>query len=505
MKPSRSRSAAASRVASPASFGRVFWLGYALPVGLLALGVEGLSVWGQLEGRALPAVGLAVILGGLLLLALAGWRGSPTFRAAASDVRRGGTPLWGYGGQIGVVLTTLLIVGAALLVYAPQMGRWLELIAGRDPQGQATLQVSAEGRSARLQGHIGHGDAKRIQAALLAAPGVYLLELDSVGGRFHEARAVADAVRQRGLQTRVTGACDGACAWVFLAGKGRQLMPSLSLGLYPLEVAAANPLMHLLARHWSAAEYRSMGMNRNHVFGAMSGSAAKPWRLDDEALALAGLSGVPGRPLDATPPPRAGARRAEFVAALHSNSAWRVLEQRRPGLLAEAAQRMADAQAAGANDESLQVAAQRLIEPLLNSLLREVGYTLHEPYLALLSDQLAAAKPSGPAACQALLAGNTVARRALPPALVARETRWLLEAAREPPTAGKGRLNALEMEVVRKSLGSRAPAVLSGLFQAPGGEARADACDRPVALIAEINLLPPGARVLATRLIFDRI
>jgi hypothetical protein len=486
------------------NFARQFWLGYALPVGLLALGVDGLSVWAQLEGRALRAVAIAVVAGGLLLLALAWWRGIPTFRAAVSYVRRGGAPLWGYGAQVVVGLTSLLIALAAVWVYAPELGDWLNLSLGRDPDGQASLQASPDGRSLRLQGHLGQGDAARLQAVMAATPTAYLLELDSPGARFHEARALAAAVRQRGLQTRVVGTCDAACGLVFLAGQGRQVMPGSSLGLHRLQVQAANPLMLLLAKRWAAAEYRSMGLDDNHVFGAMGATLSKPWPLDGEALALAGLAGVPGRPLDITPPPRAGAQLAEFVAALNSGAVWRVLEQRSPGLVAEAAQRMFEAQAAGADNEAQQVAAQRVVEPLLSRLLQEVGYTLHEPYLALLSDQLVAAKASGAAVCQGLLSGDTVARRTLPPALQLRETAWLLEAAREAPGAAKRRLSPLEMEVVRKSLGNRAPAVLAGVRSVGAGDARADACERPVAFIAEINRLPPGERRLATRLIFER-
>jgi len=225
------------------NFARQFWLGYALPVGLLALGVDGLSVWAQLEGRALRAVAIAVVAGGLLLLALAWWRGIPTFRAAVSYVRRGGAPLWGYGAQVVVGLTSLLIALAAVWVYAPELGDWLNLSLGRDPDGQASLQASPDGRSLRLQGHLGQGDAARLQAVMAATPTAYLGPFprsSRAGARRQPARPANAGGRhvRRGLRAGFPGRSGAASDAGFQPGAAS---PAGASG-QPLDAAAGQAL-----------------------------------------------------------------------------------------------------------------------------------------------------------------------------------------------------------------------------------------------------------------------
>jgi hypothetical protein len=471
-----------------------FWPVFALPLLLLAPALDGLMCWTRIEGRALPEAALAVLAGWGLLLAVAVFGGALAWHAAG----RAATPAARWSWRGAVTLGVVTVLAAAAWQLAPQAGLWLRLAHGDDPLGVPQTRLSPDGLRLQLRGPLGLGAASQLAQALAGAPQAWLLELDSPGGHFHEARAMAALVRARGLHTRSVGACDRACVLVFMAGRARQLMPAARLGLHRLDSGAMLPPFDLLARRWQVIDYRDAGLPEGLIDKAMRASPRSLWAPETDELLTAEVIGVPGRPFDVALPPRARLQPADAAEALASTPAWQALEQRRPGLMATAAARLLQAHAAGQPDPALQVAAQRSIEALLPELLRSAGEPLREAYASLLSEQLQASHAAGGAACRGVLVGDTAARYALPAALVLREARWLVEAAAEPALATPPRrLSPLELEVVQRALGERAAEVLGGLrHPAPGA-----GCERAAALLSEVLRLPAPERRLAIRLI----
>jgi hypothetical protein len=286
-----------------------------------------------------------------------------------------------------------------------------------------------------------------------------------------------------------------------MAGRGRQVMPDGRLGLRRVDPGAINPLMPWLAKRWLQATYRGAGLPDTFVVKALSTPPSRRWHPEVGELLSSGVIGVPGRPLDVHLPAPGGSI-AEYAEALTSNPAWRVLAARQPGLIEAGAERMhrvaADDAAGGTADDAVQIAGQRVIEALLQNLLRDSGPALRDIYLQLLNDQLQAARPAGDEACRGVLAGDTAARRALPAPLVVREATWLVDAAAVPAEPQQP-LTPLAWEVIRRALGERASVVIASLRRPKP----ADGCERPAALLAEVLQLPPGERKLALRLMFD--
>jgi hypothetical protein len=169
----------------------------------------------------------------------------------------------------------------------------------------------------------------------------------------------------------------------------------------------------------------------------------------------------------------------------------------------------------------VQVQGQKVIEQHLPALLAEAGPELRESYLALLAQQMgaargsepspapagrAAAAPAVPSACIGVLAGDAGARRSLNAELVQREAAWLIAAAAAAPTreAGGRTPSGVEQEVLRRRLGERSPALLAQAWQ-PGALLRpARDCERTLELMRAVAALPPAERRLATRLMFGR-
>lgn len=472
---------------------------FGLPVVLLALFVDALACWIEIGGGGLRGAAAMLLLAWPALAAVAVWGGVGAWRAAAAHPERIGAGLRKAlaRGAIAVAGCTLLVAAAATFV--PRLGGYFGLLAGHDPRGRVDAAMSEGGRILRLHGHLGQGDADRVASLLAANPAVYLVELDMPGARHGEALRVADAVRSHRLQTRVVGFCAEACVIVFLAGQERQAMPGAKLGLHRLASGAANPLFELALRRWQASAYGSAGLPPRFVANMQGTSPRAIWRPETDELAEAGLIGVAGLPYDIALPPAPGARGDEYLAALTATPAWRAIDRRYPGSIAEAAARMAAAAAGGADAAAVQVAGQRVVETLLPRLLHDAGEPLRSRYVDLLADQLAAA--ADPAPCRAVLAGDAAARRALPPALTAGEAAWLAEAARLNPPEPPRPLRPIEREVLGHALSPRAAAELPALRRLAGGDAAV--CARARRVLAAVQALLPGERRLAVRALFE--
>ncbi len=145
-----------------------------------------------------------------------------------------------------------------------------------------------------------------------------------------------------------------------------------------------------------------------------------------------------------------------------------------------------------------------MLQARVPELLLDAGPEIREQFLALTVDQLATTRGAGPEACRAVLAGDAAVVHALPPALAQREAAWLMDAVAEPPQAvPPRRASSLEVEVMRRTLGDRAPALLANLGRPAQAEGRGPACELSTALMAEVLRLPAAERKLATRLMYQ--
>ena len=175
-----------------------FWLNYALPSALTSLAIGALATGIHLAGEALRAAGLALLVTWPLAVLIEAWGATGAWRAAGAHLRRGGTASWAHAARAALLLLSLASLASVALNFVPRLGELVQLAQGADPRGQVQAELSADGRALRLRGHLGMGDAERVQQLLARSGGVQRLELDSAGGRFHEARLLAEALRAKG-------------------------------------------------------------------------------------------------------------------------------------------------------------------------------------------------------------------------------------------------------------------------------------------------------------------
>jgi hypothetical protein len=457
-------------------------------VGVLAAAVllDGLACWALLQPQgdriaaALWLVATPLLLGVSLLL---------TWRAGREHGWR----------QRGLLLALPVLLLALLGSGSLRHGTAMWQIASASAPG-AELKLLDEGRTVQLRGGIAVGDAQRLQTLMAQHPGVVRLDLSSPGGAWTEAQRLAEQVAARSLTTRSTSACDGACALVFLAGKGRELPAGVELGFQHPRIPSLQPWWQqwALARQGEAYGDRLTPAFVQRLLLFARGS--QPWRPQRVDLLQAGALGKPVHRLDVLLPPREGASVAEYQAALQLHPVWAQLERRTPGLIELASTRLLAARETG-DDESAWRAAQQLALAQQHLLLSTASGETRQLYLSWLGEALAALGEAD-ADCAALLNADAALRRRLPAELAEREVVWLQEASLEVAAPFRP-LKPLEREVIRRTLGQRSSQLLPRLWTASRPGLAPLRCNEARGLVDELGALSGPQRRLVLRAVFD--
>ncbi|WP_077033563.1 RDD family protein [Pelomonas sp. KK5] len=479
---------------------RSFWVNNVLLSLPLTWGLSALMTWIVMKGDSLQALAIAVLLGWPLALACNTWCVIGGWRAAGRYLQEGGSRLWGRLARLSMGLGVLQILATALLGFLPSAGEYFKMARGIDPIGQARMALSADGRSLQLEGPIGMGDAARLGTLVATAPGLRTVELDSPGGRLAEAERMVDLLKARGVATRATGPCESACTLVFLAGSKRELRPEGRLGFHRASSGSYNPVFDEMATQHLLKVYRGMGLPEDYIERTAHTSPRSMWYPEPDDLAARALIEPPSRTLAVVLPP-ADAAVADYVDALRGNPAWYHLDQREPGTIEAAAERMRAARGAS-GDEAAQLEGLRVLSGPVQSLLVGSAPALRRRYIEVLKVQMRA----DPERCQVLLGGGLAGHRSLDPATLAAEAAWLIEAAdaQPPRRTPKAAPTAVEMEVVRRTVrGVAVQGLLAGVWAEQPVPGRAVSCDNALAALGRVAQLPAAQRELVERVLFQ--
>jgi plasmid stabilization system protein ParE len=489
---------------------RAYWVNNLLVAMPLAMALTGLMSWISAKGESLQVSAIALLLVLPLLLGLDVWCIVGAWRSANNYLRENGSRLWGYLARITLALGALQLLVSVLFGLLPSLGGYWQMARGIDPIGHAKFSLSPDGRSLRLDGTIGMGDAGRMRALLdsEAARGLRRIELVSPGGRLHEAELMAAALKPRGHEVRVVGDCASACTVVFLAGQPRQLTPGARLGFHRATTGTYNPVFEELANQQLAATYRDLGLPQPLIDRTLDTPSRSMWFAPREDLLAHALIAPMPQTLAIALPPAGKSGLPDFDDALRIHPVWDALEQHTPGTIDAVAKRMWDARSAGAADEDVQGAALPHLARQMPTLIAGSDAASRRRYVQLVADQLralqAAPRTGTRPACRDLLDGRLDVRRQLPLGLQIRESQWLLDAASGPPPRWLPKPpSALEIEVLNRSVGTAALGMLSRLWaDAPDGAASGPACEPVIALLDRLAAQPPARRELAERLLF---
>ncbi|WIV98396.1 COG3904 family protein [Kinneretia aquatilis] len=493
------------------SLAQSFWVNNVLLSVPLALLLTGVMSWISVKGQSLQISAITTLIGWPLLIAFNIWCIVGAWRAAGEYLRIGGAGLWAWLARISLGLGAVQLGVSLVFGLLPDLGEYWQMARGIDPIGQATLKVSADGHVLQLRGPIGMGDAGRLQRMLDESPSVRRLELASPGGRVFEAEQVVALMSKSRYNTRAVGNCESACTLLFLAGRERQLMPGAQLGFHRASTGTYNPVFDELANQQLAGIYRKVGLPEYFIHRTVKTPSHSMWYPHSDELVANSLIAALPQTLDVALPAGQDAQAADFADALQGSPAWHALNQRYAGTLERLASRMQAARAAAASDEELQALGWAELSTRMPELLASVSPNQRRQYAQLLRSQLKAslATPGG-GSCLGLLSGQVALRRQLPLELQVKETAWLVEAARSDlPRFAPKPATAIELEVIRRTLGAQAPGLLAGLWAEPTplptGRAAQGRCEAVIQILDRAAALPVAQRELAERVMFQKV
>ncbi|XHS77957.1 RDD family protein [Burkholderiaceae bacterium UC74_6] len=474
-----------------------------LPLLLLAVRI---TVEVNVNGDLLRLGSAVLLIVWPLMLVLACWSIVGTWRAAVEYGEQSRGALGSLASFVMLGALGAILLSSALFEFLPRAGQYLQLINGSDPLGQADMTMSEDQGHITIHGPLGMRDGARFLSLAATSPTLRSIEIESTGGRLFEAIRIADLIKDRKLHLRVAGACEDACALLFLAADHRQVMLSGTVGFRHPSAGILSPLMNSVLKPDALALFRRYGAAEPVIANAFAGPAAQLWRPSRRDLVDADLIDPLPQTLDIALPP-AGAIQPlqDLVEALRDNPGWYLMEQSRPGLIAAAAQRMDAARSDPANDgDRVQAEGQDLITAMLPELLQKVGNERRSDYVLIWRDQLKAARTLDAQACKAVLSADTSTKRKLPQEVVAQEASWLIQVMASGDTQATPRpVNNTEIAVLTHQLGERAPGLLAGLYVSTRKNPAAMDCDRVIGILDAVAGLPNSVRPVAARALFQ--
>ncbi len=181
---------------------------------------------------------LVLVFHGILFF----WQVIGVLRAAGFHVRSSGSmaPVWGV--QMAVIVAFFWTISYTIeawqitLPASDKVPSQAELNAER--AAKYNIEPSVDGRSLTLTGSLELGITARLKDQLEVHPNVEQIVLASTGGNIYEARGLANAIRQNGLNTKVIGECSSACTTVFIGGAERRLASGGKLGFHQYRIDA---------------------------------------------------------------------------------------------------------------------------------------------------------------------------------------------------------------------------------------------------------------------------
>lgn len=449
----------------------------------------------KLSLRAIAAVGVAQTV---TPIALWLWGIVGVWRSADNHAARGGTPVWASLAKVAVVLGALATTYHLTTSVGPQVKEFALIALGRDPLGSFQVMVSSDGRSVLVSGVLREGSAKAIQNILEAAPGATTLVLSSNGGRLAEAKALAEFVRAKQLDTYVEQACVSACTFVFLAGRDRAATPNAKIGFHAPSFPGDDPLTIEAGRQFAMAVYRAAGLPEAFIARALPSDSKEMWyptrdelievrvltRLSFGGETAIGFAHIRSKP--------------DLLLLMRQIPLYAALEARFPDVVASAVDQAWSVHQKGGSDAEVRNAMRQVIGNVYSRLLVQSNDSARLSYVQLFLDQIKAVRAIGYEACGLYLDGKLDITAVLPKPYQEREAAWLLAAVSSPPESMPKR-NRLTLERAVAQVLSKLPPAYADVAAEPTRYAARPnlRCDSAIALYEAAVSFPSETRAAA--------
>lgn len=487
------------------SLGISYWLNGSVLTPLVLVTLY--AAVGMMEngGYSLRAISFASL--GTLLFSVIAWLWSIVgiWRSANHHVARGGSSGWASLARVGVVVSTITMVGQLTTTALPQIKEFALIASGNDPMGNIEIKVAANGQSVILYGVLREGSAVEVQKILDAAPGATSLVLNSAGGRMLEAQQLARAVRSRDLSTYVEDLCASACTFVFLAGKDRAATPNARIGFHQpsfpgVDSATQQSMTEDMIDVYRAAQLPDAFIQR--IAKIPPEDIWYPTR--DELIAahvitrvsLGGEAGITGLRMRS---------KQELLLILGESPLFQAIEKRFPGTTNKAVERGWAVKERGGNDADIQNAMRSITSEIYPDLLKTTDVSTLDSYVKLMISEMSAAQAISGEACARLMAGKLDITQTLPRDIVEQEQQLLLHALASPPTTALTPPDPAQFTQAMQTASANMPQKYKDVVADTNAYAGQPGlvCEATIAFFRSIDALSPQERHVALRGMFQ--
>ena len=457
-----------------------------------------LAQWVNGLEAGLRLISAGVILFFFGLFAFFVWAIVGIWRSAGHHKQRGGSAGWANVARATMCLWMLSFAAQIHGTYLPQLKTYGLIAIGHDPLGApADITLSEDGKAVIVRGTLTTGIAARFAAVLNGAPGAGTVVLQSNGGRMLEARAMASAIRRRGLNTYVEHQCLSACTLLLIAGRDRAMEPNAQIGFH----AFSFPGVDFDSENNPArAVYAAAGISEDFIRHAMTIPAAQMWYPTLHELVSAGVITRQTLGGETTASFSEIASKAALRDAMDALPVFSALKRHQPALFDRVVDAAWSERTRGGSDAQISQAGRNVLMTALPGILRTASPATVAGYFTIGSEELVAAKAVSDEACDRLIHGELDIGRVLPEQFLTRELAVLQQAIEDNPGAAPPLDTATTTALVRQAATvALTPAQLDVLVHPEHADAAA-LCDANIALRKVITQLGPGERDSAERL-----
>ncbi|MBT3923727.1 MAG: hypothetical protein HOF21_14250 [Nitrospina sp.] len=169
-----------------------------------------------------------------LVIAISFWQVIGVLRSSLNHINNPKKlKIWGYLAIAFILLGVVKNYDIFRTTVIPSMISLYKIAIQSDPDIPSyKVTVIENGKELLIRGGIKHGLLNDLERALILAPSITTINLDSLGGRFGVAMDLYNVISSKGLDTVTNQNCLSACTMVFAAGKNRWIGINGRLGFH---------------------------------------------------------------------------------------------------------------------------------------------------------------------------------------------------------------------------------------------------------------------------------
>jgi hypothetical protein len=480
-----------------------YWVNLILLATAIPLGATAMLA-PAIEGWSLRTVAIYHVSYLLMAIALWLWGIVGVWQSADRHVSRGGSGTWATLAKVAVVLGAISVSGQLATSIGPQLKEFGLIAIGSDPIGDYRITILNDGKSAHIRGMLREGSARDIARVLEATPAVTTIVLSSNGGRLAEAKAIAEIVKARAMNTYVDDKCISACTFIFIAGKDRAAYAKARIGFHAPSTPGTDRNLAEGSRQYARDVYRSADLPDWFIKRALADQEI--WYPTREELIRARVLTRVAFNRESTVLFSTFSSKEELALGMRGEELFRAIANRFPDVFDQALEKGWAVKTAGGKDGEILTAMRSTIDQAHGRLLKAGDDRMRESFTLIILEQLRAAKSVSPAACEKLLHSQIDPSTIFPQELIIKEKRWLLENLAKTPSRTKARDKRTIQDAVNAVL-DRLPRnylpVLANLEKHRNQPALV--CDATIALYTAAMQQPPKSRAAALEGLFSQL